>query len=134
MNPVPWLPEAGDGEACANLCSQLCRAADHSRAPLRHAAIPEEMACNSWMVRLEVRNEAGERMDQHDLELEIYGKGEDPSLQLAWLSQPQLPMLWQGRHPVWIDATSGLKTERPQGGETIETLARRLRAELTIGL
>jgi hypothetical protein len=92
------------------------------------------MAATSWMVRLEVRNEAGERMDQHDLELEIYGKGDNPSLQLAWLSQPQLPLLWQGRHPVWIDATSGLKVERPQGGEMIETLARRLRAELTVGL
>ena len=54
------------------------------------------------------------------------------SLTLAWLEDQDRPMLWQGQHPVWMDA-AGLRCPRPEGGEPLEALARRLRALLEDG-
>jgi len=39
-------------------------------------------------------------------------------------------MLWHGRHPVWMDPSSGERCERPAAGIPLEALARRLRALL----
>ncbi|MFZ4803130.1 MAG: hypothetical protein ACOYLI_00535 [Synechococcus lacustris] len=128
-----WLPTADQPEAQAELCQQICRAADLSRPGLKHAALPMEQEPRSWSLRLEVRDGQGQRLQREDLELELYGSAVDPSLQLGWLYQQEQPLLWQGRHPVWMDASSGARCERPEGGMALETLARRLRAQLVGG-
>ena len=129
--PQAWLPTmADDPERLELLTRCICRAADLSRSPLKHALVPQEQSGDSWILRLEARDPEGHRCPSHDLELEIYGSAADPSLQLAWASDETLPMLWQGRHPVWMDGTTGVSCTRPDNGLALETLARRLRAEL----
>ena len=129
--PQAWLPTvADDPEGLELLTRCICRAADLSRTPLQHAVVPQEQSADSWILRLEARDLEGRRCSSQDLELEIYGSAADPSLQLAWASDETLPMLWQGRHPVWMDGTSGLSCSRPDDGLALETLARRLRAGL----
>ena len=126
-----WLPTPLEHPDQLELLTRsICRAADRSRPPLQHALVPQEQASDSWVVRLETRDEQGCRCPEQDLELEIYGHASDPSLQLAWAADERQPMLWQGRHPVWMDGTSGLSCPRPDGGIALETLARRLRADL----
>ena len=125
-----WLPTADQFLAQAELLQQICRAADLSRPGLNHAAVAKEQEARSWNLRLEVRDSQGQRIQREDLELELYGSALDPSLQLGWLHQPDQPLLWQGRHPIWMDASSGKRCERPEGGMALETLARRLRAQL----
>ena len=68
-----------------------------------------EQEPRSWSLRLEVRDGQGQRLQREDLELELYGSAVDPSLQLGWLFQQEQPLLWQGRHPVWMDASSGAR-------------------------
>ena len=129
--PDAWLPSPElEPESTEHLVRCICRAADLSRPPLQHALVPQEQAADSRVVRLEARDPSGERQPLEDLELEIYGSAADPSLQLAWCVDEAQPLLWQGRHPVWMDGVSGESCQRPDGGQPLETLARRLRAEL----
>ena len=129
-----WLPACiSDPEGCDLLTQSICRAADLSRPPYRHAFLPSEQLGDSWIGRLEVRSHDGQRQPALDLELEIYGAAVDPSLQLSWCEDEERPLLWQGRHPVWMDGTSGQACPRPDDGIPLETLARRLRAELVQG-
>lgn len=132
-----------------DLLRLVAAAADLCRRPLRHA-VRDAMRTDAagpppsdgaeeppylspdldrclW---LEVRTEAGERLPQEDLELEIYRSGEDLHLTVAWAVREERPMLWQGSHPVWMDGVSGLRCERPVDGAPLEALARRLRALL----
>ena len=129
-----WLPlQSQDPEGCEALTQSICRSADLSRLPYRHAFLPSEQQGDSWIGRLEVRDADGERHPPMDLDLEIYGSAADPSLQLSWSDDDTRPLLWQGRHPVWMDGTSGQACSRPDDGIPLETLARRLRAELIQG-
>lgn len=120
-------PEAAN----TDLRHLVAAAADLCRKPLRHAVVlasePSEHDCS---LRLEVRSAAGERQPQHDLELEVYRSGRELNLTLAWLADDGRPMLWQGQHPVWMDA-GGARCDRPAEGAPLEALARRLRALLT---
>jgi hypothetical protein len=113
-----------------DLCRLVAAAADLCRKPLRHAVLlasePSEHDC---CLRLEVRSGEGERQPQHDLELELYRSGGELNLTLAWIADDTRPMLWQGQHPVWMDAV-GARCLRPAAGEPLEALARRLRALL----
>jgi hypothetical protein len=121
----------------ADLAQLVAAAADLCRKPLRHGVVltsrPDDPDCS---LELEVRNAQGERMPEHDLELEIFLSGSEGSsrlhLTLAWRLDDSLPMLWQGNHPVWMDA-QGLRCERPADGAPLEALARRLRALLDAG-
>lgn len=79
---------------------------------------------------LKVRNAAGERWPEADLELEIYQSGHDVHITLAWIADDGRPILWQGSHPVWMDGHTGLRCECPEEGASLEALARRLRALL----
>jgi len=128
-----WLPAEGQLLEQAELLQSICKCADHSKPELRHAAILLEAAVDSWVVRLEARDCAGLRREQDDLELEIYGSAKDPSLQIGWLQQQNQPLLWLGRHPVWMDPNTGLRQERPSAGMDLETMARRLRSLLIQG-
>ena len=79
--------------------------------------------------RLEVRDPEGNRQPGGDLEVEIYRSGGDLHLMICRADDGNAPMLWHGRHPVWMDAVSGERCERPPDwGPPLEALARRLRA------
>lgn len=120
------------GGANTDLAQLVAAAADLCRKPLRHAVLEEEGASGSFdrCLRLQVRSPEGVRLPEEDLELELYRSGDDLHLTLAWASLEARPMLWQGRHPVWMDGASGARCERPAGGVALEALARRLRALL----
>jgi hypothetical protein len=116
----------------SNLQQLVAAAADLCRKPLRHAVllVGEAESCDDCCLRLEARHPDGERWPDGDLELEIYRSGGDLNLTLAWCQGPDRPLLWQGSHPVWMEAESGLRCERPADGAPLEALARRLRALL----
>ncbi len=83
------------------------------------------------IVRIESRSREGDRYSDQDLDLEIYSSGSDLNLMLSWCDQPERPMLWQGKHPVWMDGSSGQRCPAPEDGAPLEALARRLRALLS---
>lgn len=124
---MPW-PDAAN----TDLCRLVAAAADLCRKPLRHGVVlvspAEEDDCN---LRLEARSPEGERLEDQDLELEIYRSGDEVNLTLAWCQDESRPMLWQGHHPVWMSA-KGERCERPEDGLPMEALARRLRALLAL--
>lgn len=127
-----WLPTAADPAATAALLTVVCRAADLCRPGLRHGAVLQEQAADGWCLRLECRDPGGERLAGEDLDLEIYGSGGDPSIQISWTADPQAPLLWQGRHALWMEAEQGQRCSAPAGSVPLEALARRLRALLVI--
>lgn len=120
----------------------IAAAADLCRKPLRHGVVPIagdgadggdwEPGSGDLCLRLEVRDEQGERCPEADLELEVYRSGTDLNLTLAWSADEQRPMLWQGHHPVWMDP-AGSRCPAPLDGQPLEALARRLRALLADG-
>ena len=81
-------------------------------------------------MKLDARYHGGERHWAADLELEIYRSGSSLNLMLGRPHQPLAPLLWHGQHPVWMDANSGERCERPPDGAPLEALARRVRALL----
>jgi hypothetical protein len=124
-----------------DLLQLVAAAADLCRKPLRHAvrvpagAMPPATVSLADLEEdvtflLEVRDSDGRRLPEEDLELELYRSGGDLHLMLGWLHRDELPLLWQGSHPVWMDGVSGVRCERPVEGPPLEALARRLRALL----
>jgi hypothetical protein len=132
-----------------DLLQLVAAAADLCRKGLRHAVLEAEASSEGGLaagdgresedcesdsldrcLRLQVRNPEGVRLLEEDLELELYRSGDDLHLTLAWAAFEERPMLWQGRHPVWMDGASGARCERPEQGLPLEALARRLRALL----
>lgn len=129
-----------------DLAVLIAAAADVCRKPLRHAVIvlasdSEQCAATSdladalqsgedLLLKLECRDPGGLRCEDDDLELEIYRSGTDVNLMLAWCAQPERPLLWQGQHPVWMDAGSGQRCAAPLDAAPLEALSRRLRALL----
>ena len=127
-----------DDAANTDLLRLVAAAADLCRKPLRHGVVPLVEAPGpaaqqrELTLRLEARSPAGERCPEQDLELEIYPSGADLNLTLAWCQDEERPMLWQGNHPVWMDA-NGTRCPSPDEGAPLEALARRLRALLVPG-
>lgn len=112
--------------AAADLCLQPHRHAVVGSDPIHLPSEPEDCC-----LRIQPRRADGERLPQQDIELEIYRSGDDVHLMLSWPEQPELPMLWHGQHPVWMDGESGMRCDRPEAGAPLEALARRLRALLS---
>jgi len=121
-----------------DLLKLVAAAADLCRKPLRHAVrlpadgSPSIATGPSDLVQdvsllLEVRDVHGSRLPEEDLELELYRSGGDLHITLGWVHRDDLPLLWQGSHPVWMDGVSGVRCERPLQGPPLEALARRLR-------
>ena len=136
--PDPLVPQRDDASANTDLIRLVAAAADLCRKPLRHGVVPISEPA-AWpgealevSLRLEARGAQGDRQPEQDLELEIYPSGADLNLTLAWCQDEQRPMLWQGSHPVWMDA-AGARCAPPVDGAPIEALARRLRALLVNG-
>jgi hypothetical protein len=119
--------------ANTDLSRLVAAAADLCRKPLRHGVVltstPGDEDCS---LRLEARSPEGERMEEEDLDLEIYRSGEELNLTLSWRQDDSRPMLWHGSHPVWMGA-QGERCGRPVEGLPLEALARRLRALLAPG-
>lgn len=136
--PGQLSAQRDDANANTDLIRLVAAAADLCRKPLRHGVVavgePTGAASEALEVclRLEARGPEGERRPEQDLELEIYPSGDDLNLTLAWCQDEQRPMLWQGSHPVWMDA-AGSRCAAPADGAPVEALARRLRALLVNG-
>jgi len=124
-----------------DVLQRIAAAADLCLAPQRYGvrlADPEAGAAGPLSLEedlcllLEARDPEGQRLQAQDLELEIYRSGTELNLMLSRLGDDQAPLLWQGQHPVWMEASSGARCERPADGAPLEALARRLRA-LVVG-
>jgi hypothetical protein len=128
---------AGDAEAGLDpFLMALAKAADLCLKPYRHALRfsgepPSTIGdCSDCVVLIEARTAEGERRPERDLELEIYRSGDDLNLMLSSVSDELAPLLWHGSHPVWMQAASGERCERPSEGAPLEAFCRRLRALL----
>lgn len=116
--------------------ADIAKAADLCLKPWRHAVrfkgdVPSDTElCSDCELLIEARDAEGVRVPERDLELEIYRSGEDLNLMLSVVSDEAAPLLWHGSHPVWMQATSGERCERPADGAPLEALCRRLRAWL----
>lgn len=113
----------------------IAKAADVCLKPWSHAVIVIDPSAPAELdeldVRIECRDGDGQRHPDRDLELEIYRSGDEINLMLCWWDQPERPMLWHGRHPVWMDGASGQRCSAPQDAAPLEALGRRLRALVT---
>ena len=117
--------------SCAPLETLIAAAADLCRKPLLHAVVSEESATiEDYCGRIECRDTHGIRLEDNDLELELYRSGADLNLTLSWFDQPARPILWHGQHPVWMNGETGERCSAPTDGAPLEALARRLRALL----
>ena len=119
------------------LLELLAKAADVCLKPARHAVRftgPEPSTIgdsSDCCLRIEARDEAGTRLPERDLELEIYRSGPDLNLMLTQLGDEQAPLLWHGSHAVWMRASSGERCDRPPDGSPLEGFCRRVRALLS---
>jgi len=133
------LPDP-NGEACEPFdafFTDVARAADLCLRPHRHALrfsgeAPDRIGdCSDCSLLIEARSTDGERLPERDLELEIYRSGKELNLMLTRLADDQAPLLWHGHHPVWMQAASGERCERPADGAPFEAFCRRVRALLS---
>ena len=114
----------------------IARSADVCLKPWSHSVVllsgvdDNESGVDDLTVRIECRDQQGQRHSDRDLELEIYRSGIEINLMLSWWDQPERPMLWQGRHPVWMNGDTGVRCQGPQDAAPLEALGRRLRSLL----
>jgi len=127
------------------LASLVASAADVCIKPWRHAVVfenppdflQEELAIKEeqnhevdFKMRIECRDKAGEKFPEKDLEVEVFQSGNDINLIMSWSNQIEKPMLWHGKHAVWMDSNNGTHCLAPKGGSSLEALARKLRSLL----
>ena len=120
-------PEATDA-----LIAEVAKAADLCMKPFVHSVSLENQLDDGNVVddlvfKIQRRNTDGERDDFMDIELEVYKSGGDVHMTISWKSLIDRPILWQGKHAVWMDSSSGVQCEPPPYGKLFESLARRLR-------
>ena len=136
VNPSDLLSDDPDQQAWQPFLTDLARAADLCLKPWRHALRfsgpePSQIGdCSDCCLLIEARDADGQRQPGRDLELEIYRSGSDLNLMLSRIADEQAPMLWHGNHPVWMQAESGERCERPVDGAPLEAFCRRVRALL----
>lgn len=116
--------------------TDLARAADLCLKPWCHALRFSGEAPNpiddysDCCLLIEARDTDGQRQPERDFELEIYRSGTELNLMLTRVVDEQAPMLWHGSHPVWMQASSGERCDRPVDGAPLEAFCRRVRALL----
>ncbi len=125
-----------------DLLRKVARDCDLCLKPWRHSVFNDTVLSDDSFdfdndifdltLRIECRSKDGQRFSDNDLEIEIYRSGSDLSITISWASFPSRPILWHGKHSVWMDSVSGLRATVPEGGTSIEALARRLRASFLI--
>jgi hypothetical protein len=112
----------------------IAKAADVCLKPYSHAVVPDDPSAPADLedltVRIECRDAEGSRHSDRDLDLEIYRSGDEINLMLSWRDQPDRPMLWQGRHPVWMNGDTGVRCQAPEDAAPLEAFGRRLRSLL----
>ena len=106
----------------------IAKSADVCLKPWSHAVVlidpssPEQR--DELHVRIETRDAEGHRHPERDLELGLsQWRGDQPDAQLV--GPTGRPMLWHGRHPVWMDGNSSQRCTAPQDAGPIESSARR---------
>ena len=114
------------------LISEVAKAADLCMKPYSHSVFLEnqfedENVLEDLIFKIQCRNIDGVREESMDIELEVYKSGNELNMTLSWKSLIDRPILWQGKHPVWMDSSSGLQCEMPSYGKLFESLARKLR-------
>ena len=119
-------------DAIEGLISEVAKAADLCMKPYFHSVflenqVEDENDLDELIFKIQCRNIDGEREESMDIELEVYKSGNELNMTISWKSLIDRPILWQGKHPVWMDSSSGLQCEMPSYGKLFESLARRLR-------
>ncbi len=120
-------PDSIDG-----LIAEVAKAADLSMKPYAHSVsldnqLEDDMNFDDLIFRIQCRNIDGEREESMDIELEVYKSGNEINMTICRKSLIDGPILWQGKHAVWMDSSSGIQCESPSYGKLYESLARRLR-------
>ena len=115
-----------------NLIAEVAKAADLCLKPYVHSVFFEnsldfETDLEDMIFKIQCRNLDGERQESMDIELEVYKSGNEINMTISWKSLIDRPILWQGKHAVWMDSSSGVQCETPSYGKLFESLARRLR-------
>ena len=117
--------------------SLIAKAADVCIKPWTHAVVIDESASVASFdeniplditILIHARSKTGERITEQDIELEIFKSSGEINVTLSWYSKSNSPILWQGKHPVWMDGDSGIKVEPPADSHLLESLARKVRA------
>ena len=119
-----------------DILMEVAKACDHCLKPWRHSIIDNSNPSPSYSsdefidltLKVECRGENGQCYPGNDLELEIYKSGSDLSITIAWAFYPNRPILWHGRHSIWMDPINGKRSQTPVDGSSLEALARRLRS------
>ena len=124
------------GESFDRFLTELAKAADLCLKPNRHSlrfkGDPPSSTdqASDCALLIEVRDPAGVRLPQGDLELEIYRSGSELNLMLCQVEDQEAPLLWHGSHPVWMQASSGERCDPPANGAPLEALCRKIRSLL----
>ena len=119
-------------DSIEGLISEVAKAADLCMKPYAHSVFLEnqfedENVLEDLIFKIQCRNIDGEREESMDIELEVYKSGNELNMTISWKSLIDRPILWQGKHPVWMDSSSGVQCVMPSYGKLFESLARRLR-------
>ena len=117
------------------LIAEVAKAADLCMKPYVHSVSLEGHLDNETSdekledltFKIQCRDIEGERQHSMDIELEVYKSGNEINMTLSWMSLLDTPILWQGKHSVWMDSDSGVQCQAPSNGQLFESLARRLR-------
>ena len=118
-------PDSKDG-----LIAEVAKAADLCMKPYVHSVFLENQLdddSDDLIFKIQSRNIDGEREESMDIELEVYKSGNEINMTISWKSLIDNPILWQGKHAVWMDSSSGVQCETPSYGKLFESLARRLK-------
>ena len=115
-----------------SLIAEVAKAADLCLKPYAHSVFLENQLddvndLEELIFKIQCRNIDGEREETMDIELEVFKSGNEVNMTLSWKSLIDRPILWQGKHAVWMDSSSGVQCDIPSDGKLFESLARRLR-------
>ena len=115
-----------------SLIAEVAKAADLCMKPYVHSVSLENQLDNGIVLdeltfKIQRRNTDGDREDFMDIELEVYKSGKEVNMTISWKDLIDRPILWQGKHAVWMDSSSGVQCDTPSYGKLFESLARRLR-------
>ena len=77
------------------------------------------------------RDSEGNRVEQNDLEIEIFNSKNEIMILISKLNYPNDPILWSGNKNLWMDSISGKKCVPPNYNFIIENLATRIRKFIT---
>tara|TARA_Y100001968_G_scaffold332947_1_gene393219 strand:- start:8211 stop:8621 length:411 start_codon:yes stop_codon:yes gene_type:complete len=120
---------------------EIAQSADICLKPWKHSVLQTNNSdsskftldnFNELILKIESRDLKGVRYVEHDMDLEVYRSGVELNVILSWSSFPLKPILWQGEHSLWMNANTGQRTTTPTDGLKLESLARRLRSQLSL--